>query len=179
MEKPGVGTPSSGEVTSAQGRTPCPSCGSTLREGAVLCPYCDTDFRKPAHDPPEGSSMTEWQPIWGPPRPLTTPADRRLALLSVLIGGIALLAKPGLYLLARRAPQLLLLVFVLNWAATLLAVVAIRLGRRAVSRIDNTSDKRGVMMAQVGLMLGWANIAYVVFSIVTWPFSQLTSNLPH
>jgi hypothetical protein len=70
-------------------------------------------------------------------------------------------------------------VFVLDWAATLLAVVAIRLGRRAVSRIDNTSDKRGVMMAQVGLMLGWANIAYVVFSIVTWPFVQVTSNLPH
>jgi hypothetical protein len=142
-------------------------------------PVCDTDFRKPAHDGPEGSSTTEWHPIWGPPRPLTTSADRRLALLSVLIGGIALLAKPGLYLLARREPQLLLLVFVLDLAATLLAVVAIRLGRRAVSRIDNTSDKRGVMMAQVGLMLGWANIAYIVFSIVTWPFSQLTSNIPH
>jgi hypothetical protein len=123
--------------------------------------------------------MTEVHPIWGPPRPLTTSADRRLALLSVLIGGIALLAKIGLYLMARRAPQLLLLVALLDWGATLLAVFAILLGRRAVRRIDNTSDKRGVMMAQVGLMLGWANIAYVVFSIVTWPISQVTSNIPH
>jgi len=147
-----------------------------LREGAILCPHCQTDFRKP-YASTEPSAETVVHPIWGPPLPATTPADRRLALLSVLIGGIALVAKPGLYLLARRAPQLLLLVTVLDWAATLLAVVAIRLGRRAVSRIDNTSDKRGVMMAQVGLMLGWANIAYVVFSIVIWPFSQLTSNM--
>jgi hypothetical protein len=67
----------------------------------------------------------------------------------------------------------------LDWGATLLAVFAILLGRRAVRRIDNTSDKRGVMMAQVGLMLGWANIAYVVFSIVTWPIRQVTNNIPH
>jgi hypothetical protein len=177
MEKADVGTPSSGEVASDRGRFPCPSCGSTLREGAILCPYCDADFRKPAHDGPEGSPTTDMAPIWGPPRPLTTPADRRLALLSVLIAAIALLAKIGLYFLARRAPQLLLLATVLDWGATVLAVCAILLARQAVRRIDNTRDKRGVMTAQLGLMLGWANIAYVVFSIVIWPMSQVTSNI--
>ncbi len=98
---------------------------------------------------------TEWSApagrIWGPPRLPATSADRRLALLSVLIAWIALLAKIGLHPVARRAPQLLLLVFVLDWRGTLLAVFAILLARRAVRRIDNTRDKRGVMMAQVGL----------------------------
>jgi hypothetical protein len=116
-------------------------------------------------------------PIWGPPRPDTTPADRRLALVSVIIGSIALLANVGLYLMARRAPQLLLLVFILDLGKLLLAVLAIRLARQAVRRIDNTRDKRGVMMAQVGLMLGWATIAYAVFSLVIWPFTQVTSNI--
>jgi hypothetical protein len=116
-------------------------------------------------------------PIWGPPRPATTPADRRLALVSVIIWSIALLANVGLYLMARRAPQLLLLVAILDLGKLLLAVLAIRLARQAVRRIDNTRDKRGVMMAQVGLMLGWATIAYAVFSLVIWPFTQVTSNI--
>jgi hypothetical protein len=116
-------------------------------------------------------------PIWGPPRLDTTPADRRLALVSVIIGSIALLANVGLYLMARRAPQLLLLVFILDLGKLLLAVLAIRLARQAVRRIDNTRDKRGVMMAQIGIMLGWATIGYAALSLVIWPFSQLTSNI--
>jgi len=116
-------------------------------------------------------------PIWGPPLPATTPADRRLALVSVIIGSIALLGNVGLYVMARRAPQLLLLVAILDLGKLLLAVLAIRLARKAVRRIDNTRDKRGVMMAQVGLMLGWATIAYAVFSLVIWPFTQVTSNI--
>ena len=126
---------------------------------------------------PEPSSATVMHPIWGPPLPDTTSADRRLALVSVIIAAIALLANVGLYLMARRAPQLLLLVVFLEWGKILTAVFAILLARQAVRRIDHTRDKRGLMTAQVGLMLGWATIAYVVFGIIIWPVSQVTSNI--
>jgi hypothetical protein len=169
-------TPSAGEVASARDRFPCPSCGSMLREGAILCPHCQTDFRKP-YASPEPSAETAMHPIWGPPLRATTPADRRLALVSVIMASIALLANVGLYVMARRAPQLLLLVAILDLGKLLLAILAIRLARQAVRRIDNTRDKRGVMMAQVGLMLGWATIGYAVISLVIWPFTQVTSNI--
>ena len=32
-------------------------------------------------------------------------------------------------------------------------------------------------MAQVGLMLGWATIAYAVISLIIWPFTLVTSNI--
>jgi hypothetical protein len=79
-------------------------------------------------------------------------------------------AKIGLLLMARRAPQLLLLATILDWGAIILAVFAIHLARQAVRRLDNTSDKRGLMTAQYALILGWANIAYVIFSFVASPF---------
>lgn len=112
------------------------------------------------------------------PLPPTTSADRRLALVSVIIGGTALLADVALYVVARRAPQLLLLVTILDWATLLLAILAIRLARQAVRRITNTSDKRGMMMAHVGLMLGWVRVVYTLVSLVIWPFDSVTSNRP-
>lgn len=172
MDEPGGRSePSSGQVPSAHGRFPCPSCGEMLRAGAIVCPYRDTDLRKSAHDGPEAPSTTGVY-LWGSPLPTTTPTDRRLALVSVIIGGTALLADVALYAMARRAPQLPLLVTILDWATLLLAILAIRLARQAVRRITNTSDKRGMMMAQVGLTFGWLRVAYALVSLVIWPFAR-------
>jgi hypothetical protein len=68
--------------------------------------------------------------------------------------------------MARRGPQLLLLVTILDWATLLLAILAIRLARQAVRRITDTSDKRGMMVAQVGLTFGWLRVAYTLVSLV-------------
>lgn len=168
--------PSSGQVPSAHGRFPCPSCSEMLRAGAIVCPYCDTDLRKSAHIDPEPPPTTGVY-AWGPPLPPTTPADRRLALVSVIMGGTALLADVALYVMARRAPQLLVLVTILDWATLLFAILAIRLGRQAMRRVTNTSDKRGMMMAQVGLTFGWLRVAYTLVSLLIWPFASVTSSI--
>jgi hypothetical protein len=114
---------------------------------------------------------------WGSPLPHTTPADRRLALVSVIVGATALLADIALYMMARRAPQLLLLVTILDWATLLLAILAIGLARQAVRRLTNTSDKRGMMMAHVGITLGWLRVAYALVSLVIWPFASVASSI--
>ena len=173
--------PPSAEAESARDRFPCPSCGSTLRQGAVLCPHCNTDFRKPALDPPDAPS-TEVSPIWGPTRPNTTPADRQLAWLSIIIAVGApvanLLVVP---IVARLAPQLLMLAWMLSLGAILLSILAIHLARQALVRIDNTQDKRGLMVAQWGLILGWAHIVFqvlgTVLGIFLQPFNSLIENL--
>jgi zinc-ribbon domain len=172
--------PPSAEAESARDRFPCPSCGSPLRQGAVLCPHCGTDLRKPALDPPEVPS-TEGSPIWGPTRPNTAPADRRLARLSLVIAAIAVVGKIGLWLLALRAPLFYTLnlvpAIILGYGTTILAVIAVLVARQAVQRIDNTSDKRGLMTAQYALILGWAVIIWVIFSIVISPFQMVIDNI--
>jgi hypothetical protein len=80
-------------------------------------------------------------------------------------------------LLSRREPQLLGLLTVFGWVATLLAILAILMARQAERRIQLTRDKRGMMTAQLGLWLGWATVAYTALSLVTWPIRQVTSNL--
>jgi hypothetical protein len=167
--------PTSPEAGSAADRFPCPSCGSSLRQAAVLCPYCDTDFRKPALAPPEAPSeapsIQVSLPIWGPPLPDTTPADRRLAWLSLVIAAIAPFANFAT-VIARLAPQLYVLLWMLSLGGVLLSVLAIYLARQAVRRIDNTQDKRGLMIAQWGLILGWAHIAFQVVMTVLAIFLQ-------
>jgi hypothetical protein len=116
--------------------------------------------------------------MWGGPLPAATAGDTRPALLSVVMAAIALLAKiVVLPLLSRREPQLLGLLAVFGWVATLLAVLAILMARQAERRIQLTRDKRGMMTAQLGLWLGWATVAYTALSLVTWPIRQVTSNL--
>lgn len=66
---------------------------------------------------------------------------------------------------------------ILDWATLLLAILAIGLARQAVRRITNTSDRRGMMMAHVGLSLGWLRVAYTLVSLVIWPFASVTSNI--
>jgi hypothetical protein len=175
-------TPPSAEAESARDRFSCPSCGSSLRQGAVVCPYCDVDFRKPALDPPEAPSTQASLPIWGPPRPDRTPADSRLAWLSLIIAMSAPVA--GLLVVpifARLAPQLLMLAWMLSLGAILLSACAIHLARQAVRRIDNTQDKRGLMVAQWGLILGWGYIGFqvltTVLGIFLQPFNSVIENL--
>jgi hypothetical protein len=177
-----AGTPvSSSEVGSSNRRFPCPSCGSSLREGAILCPFCDSDFRTPAASAP--GSEIQAHPIWGGPRPDASPEDRRLARLSLIIAATALVADvivlPILAWQWRASPQLSLLLLALTWGATLSAVYAIHLARRAVRRIDNTQDKRGLMTAQYGLMLAWAEIAWTVFTLFVSPVNLWLRVLPH
>src|SRR4029450_453761 len=143
-------------------RAPCcaptaiPDFGNT-RHAPLPSPHCDPDFRKPALAPPEAPSETPSiqvsLPIWGPPLPDTTPADRRLAWLSLVIAAIAPFANFAT-VIARLAPQLYVLLWMLSLGGVLLSVLAIYLARHAVRRIDNTQDKRGLMIAQWGLILG-------------------------
>jgi hypothetical protein len=173
-------TPPSAEAEPARDLFPCPSCGSSLRQGAVLCPYCDTDFRKPAPDTPETPSTQVPLPIWGPLRPDTTPADRRLAWLSLIIAASAPLANLA-PVIARLAPQLYMLLWMLSLGGVLASVFAIYLARQAVRRIDNSADKRGLMVAQWALILGWAHIVYAVvgtvLGIFLQPFNSVIENL--
>jgi hypothetical protein len=100
-----------------------------------------------------------------------------LALVSLIVGRTALFSGLGLYVMARWAPQLLTPVAILDWGRILFAVLAIRWGRQAVGRITNTSDKRGLMMAQAGPTLGWATVAYAAISFVVWPLVHVASNI--
>jgi hypothetical protein len=175
-------TPPSAETEAAHDLFPCPSCGSSLRQGAVLCPYCDTDFRKPATDTPEPPSTGNPLPIWGLARPNTTPADRRLAWLSLIIAVSAPFANLA-PVIARLAPQLYMLLWMLSLGGVLASVFAIYLARQAVRRIDNSADKRGLMVAQWALILGWAHIVYAVvgtvLGIFLQPFNSIVENLQH
>jgi hypothetical protein len=175
-------TPTSAEAETAHDLFPCPSCGSSLRQGAVLCPYCDTDFRKPATDTPEPPSTRDPLPIWGPPRPNTTPADRRLAWLSLIIAVSAPFANLA-PVITRLAPQLYMFLWMLSLGGILASVFAIHLARQAVRRIDNSADKRGLMVAQWALILGWAHIVYAVvgtvLGIFLQPFNSMVENLQH
>ena len=55
------------------------------------------------------------------------------------------------------------------------------MARQALVRIDNTQDKRGLMVAQWGLILGWAHIVFrvlgTVLGIFLQPFNSLIENL--
>jgi hypothetical protein len=62
------------------------------------------------------------------------------------------------FILIWRVTRLILLRSVLGWAATGSSVCATYLARQAVRRIDNTRDKRGLMTAQSGVMLGWVGV---------------------
>jgi hypothetical protein len=163
----GAGVSSTGEAGSPGGRFACPSCGSMLRDGAILCPQCGNDFRGEAKvDPnPEFAPPAVAEPLWGPPRPATTPDDRKPAILSVVFAVIGLLTEIAvLPLLARQIPPPYVLMMVVGWAAFFLTVYAIVLARRAERRIRDTRDKRGLMMAQFGLILGFGIIAFMVLS---------------
>jgi hypothetical protein len=54
----------------------------------------------------------------------------------------------------------------------------IHLARQAVRRIDNTRDKRGLMTAQSGLMLGWVGVGYFVLGFFTSPIDLFDQSLP-
>jgi hypothetical protein len=60
----------------------------------------------------------------------------------------------------------------LSLGGVLLSVLAIYLARQAARRIDNTQDKRGLMIAQWGLTLGWAHIVFQVVVTVLAIFLQ-------
>jgi hypothetical protein len=161
MEKPGVGTPSAGQASPGRkGRKtfPCPSCGGMLLEGAILCPHCETDFRTPA-DEASAPSIETGQPIWGGTRPASTSEDRLGGVLSLGLAAITLVTT---IVLSLTVPGLIVLWSALASGAGV-AFYAIHLARRAVGRLDNTSDKQGVMTAQWGIIIGWATITYAAF----------------
>lgn len=173
-----VATSISAGVASSRGRFPCPSCGYMLRNGAILCPHCDTDLWKLTHGDPEPSSEPVPHPMEAEPSAGATFPDRR-ALLSLIIAAIAMVARIALSLVARRAPVSSLHLTVSAWGTTLLAVYAIHLARQAERRIDSMRDKRELMMAKYGLILGMATIAYVVSVFVTSSIDQVISRLQH
>lgn len=177
MQQLDVATISPAEGASAARRFPCPACGSTLRVGAILCPYCDAKLWKLSHGDPEPRAETIVHPEGGGPPHVSISADGRPALLSLIIAAIALGAKILLPVMGRRAPQLSSLLTVLVWGATLLAVYAVYLARQAEHRIERTRDKRGRMVARYGLILGMATIAYAVSSFVTSSIDQVVGTL--
>jgi hypothetical protein len=145
-----------------------------LRVGAILCPYCDTHFRKLTPVSPRPSPET-LHPIWdGPPPP--SPFDTRVARRSVIIAAIALVARIVLPFFGRRGPTISVPLTALAWGMTLLGVYAIYLARQAERTIDTTRDRRGLMMAKYGKILGMATIAYAVSSFVTSSIDQLIGN---
>ncbi len=182
MEQLDVATPSSmGDTsmgdTSAPGRFPCPACGSMLRTGAILCPYCDVKLWKLSQDDPEPLAETVAQPLGGGPAPDAISVDGQRALFSLIIAAIALGARILLPVMARQAPQLSSLLSALAWGTTLLAVYAVYLARQAENRIDGTRDRRGRMVARCGLILGMATIAYTASSFVTSSIDRVISGL--
>ncbi len=173
-----VGTSISAEVAASQGRFPCPSCGSLLRNGAILCPHCDADLWKLTHGDPEPSSEPVLQPMEAEPSAGATFPDRR-AVLSLIIAVIAMAAKIVLPLVATRAPASSLFLTVSAWGTTLLAVYAVHLARQAERPIDSIRDQQELRMAKYGLIIGMATIAYVVSVFVTSSIDQVISSLQH
>lgn len=157
---------------SDRSRFPCPSCGSLLRVGAILCPYCDADLWKLSHGDPEPAAETPAaetpaRPMGGGSPPASISGGRRPAHLPLVIAATALGARILLSVMAGRAPGWTSLLTVSAWGTTLLAVLAVFWARRAERRMDGARDDRGLMMARYGLVLGMATIAYSVSSFVT------------
>ncbi len=152
---------------SDRSRFPCPSCGSLLRVGAILCPYCDADLWKLSHGDPEPTAETTARPMGDGSPPASISGGRRPAQLPLVIAATALGARILVSVMAGRAPGSSSLLTLSAWGTTLLAVLAVFWARRAERRIDGARDERGLTMARYGLVLGMATIAYSVSSFVT------------
>lgn len=148
-----------------------------LRSGAILCPYCDAKLWKLSHGDAEPLGETIVQPVGDGPAPASIAADGQPALLSLIIAAIALGARILLPVMASRAPQQSTLLTALVWGTTLLAVYAVYLARQAENRIDGTRDRRGLMVARYGLILGMVTIAYAASSFVTASIDQVIGSL--
>ena len=148
-----------------------------LRSGAILCPYCDTKLWKLPQGDPELLGEAIVQPAGGGPTSDAISVDGQPALLSLIVAAIALGARILLPVMARQAPQLSSLLTALVWGTTLLAVYAVYLARQAENRIHQTRDRRGLMVARYGLILGMATIAYAASSFVTSSVDHVISGV--
>ncbi len=173
MAQPEIDTTSE-EVALAGSRFPCPSCGSMLRVGAILCPHCEADLWKLAHGVPEPPSEAV-HPMGDGRSPTSILTDGRPVFLSVVIAAVALVAEIVLSLIARQHSFLLWAASA--WGITVLAVYAIHLARQTVRRVNATGDNRGLIEARYTLILGVATIAYVATVFITSAIDHVISNL--
>jgi hypothetical protein len=162
------------ETEPGPGRFACPSCGSLLRTGAILCPQCDANLWAIAHGGPEPAPEPAPEPEpeshadADEPLPASGPWDGRLARRSLVLAAAALGAGLLLRLVASAMGDPSWLWSLLGWATALMALPAVSLARRAGGRVGGGPHGRGPISARYALILGMASLAYEASTFITW-----------
>ena len=152
----------------------CPSCGSMLRKGAIVCPACEADLWYMKHGGPAPSQQAGPEAAGEVHAPAS--AEERRAKRSVTIAAVALGAELVLPLVAAVAEQLSLLWSVLGWVGALVAVYAISLARK-IERDADVAERRVVVMSRYGLILGMASLAVAASVLITSTIDRVIGNL--
>jgi hypothetical protein len=162
------------EAAPGPGKFACPSCGSMLRTGAILCPHCEADLWTIAHGGPEPAPEPEPEPepeshaAADEPLPASGSWDGRLARRALVLAAAAVGADLLFGLVASAVADLSWLWLLLGWATALMALPAVNLARRAGGRVDGGPDKRRPISARYALILGMASLAYEASTFITW-----------
>jgi hypothetical protein len=145
-----------------------------LRKGAIVCPACEADLWYLAHGGPPPSSRADTDAA-GDVRTPASPEELR-ARRSLTIAAVALGAELIAPLLAAGVQQLSLVWSVLGWVGALVGVYAISLARK-VERDADVADRRVVVLARYGLIVGMASLAVVATVLITSTIDRVIGNL--
>jgi zinc ribbon protein len=176
MTQTDVGMQSLVEAAPAPGRFACPSCGSMLRVGAILCPHCEADLWTMAHGGPAPSREAQGDAV-AETRPAPAPLDGHAGRRSLIAAAAALGAKLLLPLVGTAVEGPSWVWSLLGWGTTLMAVYAIYLARQAGGRIEDTRDGGRPIAATYGLILGMVGLAYVASTFITSSIDRVVGSL--
>jgi hypothetical protein len=173
MTQTDLETQSPVEDAPAPGRFPCPVCGSMLRVGAILCPHCEADLWTMAHGGPAPSGEARTEAAAEAPPAVDGPSARRsLAVAAVALAAMTLASVvPAAVEGASRVWSLS------AWVATLAALYAIHLARKAGGRLEDTRDERRPITAKYGLVLGMVTVAYALCTLITSSIDGVVGHL--
>lgn len=173
MTQTNLETQSPVEDAPAPGRFPCPVCGSMLRVGAILCPHCGADLWTMAHGGPAPSGEARAETAAAAPPAVDGPSARR----SLAVAAGALAAMILVSVVPRALDEASWIWSLSAWVATLAALYAIHLARKAGGSLEDTRDERRPIAAKYALVLGMVTVAYALCTLITSSIDGIVGHL--